>query len=462
MDVSIAVVVFLLTIFGSISFNGMLRNIAREKNWLIDIPNKSRKFHHRPTPLTGGIAIQLSMILGFLSLLFLADVKLEKEVFDLFSNNAETVDRTVYKKSLRLEESDQQTVFDLLVFENENDVSSDYEVRLDGIDNSIQIKKIDEATFRVTNGNEVSNYVIRDGEVILLDEENNIDNSSNSFAFDTSNSFEVNNFILFFILFGLALQIFTVLDDARGIPAKYRILFHVVINFLFIMVTGVYVDEVGITFNNEVIKLGAWGIPFTIFCVTGIINAFNMIDGLNGLCAAMISTALVGFIILTGLDVINYAFIITLGALFGFLMYNLGALGVKRRVFLGDNGSSFLGFFIAWSCIYLSSSENNFFNPVNALWLVFIPLCDCIYVIFDRLSRKQKIFSAERNHLHHLLIKKGLSASMVLTLMTFLSISMMALGLYAEHFLNSNLSLYLFIFLGLSYFLLNRLLLKND
>ena len=50
MDVSIAVVVFLLTIFGSISFNGMLRNIAREKNWLIDIPNKSRKFHHRPTP----------------------------------------------------------------------------------------------------------------------------------------------------------------------------------------------------------------------------------------------------------------------------------------------------------------------------------------------------------------------------------------------------------------------------
>ena len=388
--------------------------------------------------------------------------KVEKEVFDLFSNNAETVDRTVYKKSLRLEESDKQTVFDLLVFENENDVSSDYEVRLDGIDNSIQIKKIDEATFRVTNGNEVSNYVIRDGEVILLDEENNIDNSSNSFVFDTSNSFEVNNFILFFILFGLALQIFTVLDDARGIPAKYRILFHVAINFFFIMVTGVYVDEVGITFNNEVIRLGAWGIPFTIFCVTGIINAFNMIDGLNGLCAAMISTALVGFIILTGLDVINYAFIITLGALFGFLMYNLGALGVKRRVFLGDNGSSFLGFFIAWSCIYLSSSENNFFNPVNSLWLVFIPLCDCIYVIFDRLSRKQKIFSAERNHLHHLLIEKGLSASMVLTLMTFLSISMMALGLCAEYFLNSNLSLYLFIFLGLSYFLLNRLLLKND
>ena len=462
MDISIAVVVFLLTIFGSISLNGLLRNIAREKNWLIDIPNRSRKFHHRPTPLTGGIAIQFSMILGFLSLLFLADVKLEKEVFDLFSSNAETVDRTVYKKSLRLEESDQQTVFDLLVFENENNISSDYEVRLDGIDNTIQIKKIDEVTFRVTNGNKVSNYIIRNGEVTLLDDRNNIDNSTNSFIFDTNNSFEINNFILFFILFGLALQIFTVFDDARGIPAKYRILFHIVINFFFIMATGIYIDEIGITINEEVIKLGAWGIPFTIFCVTGIINAFNMIDGLNGLCAAMICSALVGFIILTGLDVINYAFIITLGGLFGFLMYNLGAFGVKRRVFLGDNGSSFLGFFIAWSCIYLSSSENNFFNPVNALWLVFIPLCDCIYVIFDRLSRKQKIFSAERNHLHHLLIEKGLSASNVLSLMVILSISMMALGLYAEYYLNSNLSLYLFILLGLSYFLLNRLLLKND
>ncbi len=462
MDISIAVVVFLLTIFGSISLNGLLRNIAREKNWLIDIPNRSRKFHHRPTPLTGGIAIQFSMILGFLSLLFLADVKLEKEVFDLFSSNAETVDRTVYKKSLRLEESDQQTVFDLLVFENENNISSDYEVRLDGIDNSIQIKKIDEVTFRVTNGNEVSNYIIRNGEVILLDEENNIDNLTNSFIFETNNSFEINNFILFFILFGLVLQIFTLFDDARGISAKYRILFHIVINFFFIMVTGIYIDEIGITINDQVITLGAWGIPFTIFCVTGIINAFNMIDGLNGLCAAMICSALVGFIILTGLDVINYAFIITLGALFGFLMYNLGAFGVKRRVFLGDNGSSFLGFFIAWSCIYLSSSDNNFFNPVNALWLVFIPLCDCIYVIFDRLSRKQKIFSAERNHLHHLLIEKGLSASNVLSLMAILSISMMALGLYAEYYLNSNLSLYLFILLGLSYFIFNRLLLKND
>ena len=462
MDISIAVVVFLLTIFGSISLNGLLRNIAREKNWLIDIPNRSRKFHHRPTPLTGGIAIQFSMILGFLSLLFLADVKLEKEVFDLFSSNAETVDRTVYKKSLRLEESDQQTVFDLLVFENENNISSDYEVRLDGIDNTIQIKKIDEVTFRVTNGNEVSNYIIKNGEVTLLDDENNIDNSTNSFIFDTNNSFEINNFILFFFLFGLALQIFTVFDDARGIAAKYRILFHIVINFFFIMATGIYIDEIGITINDEVIKLGVWGIPFTIFCVTGIINAFNMIDGLNGLCAAMICSALVGFIVLTGLDVINYAFIITLGALFGFLMYNLGAFGVKRRVFLGDNGSSFLGFFIAWSCIYLSSSENNFFNPVNALWLVFIPLCDCIYVIFDRLSRKQKIFSAERNHLHHLLIEKGLSASNVLSLMAILSISMMALGLYAEYYLNSNLSLYLFILLGLSYFLFNRLLLKND
>ena len=46
MDISIAVVVFLLTIFGSISLNGLLRNIAREKNWLIDIPNKSRKFQY--------------------------------------------------------------------------------------------------------------------------------------------------------------------------------------------------------------------------------------------------------------------------------------------------------------------------------------------------------------------------------------------------------------------------------
>ena len=81
------------------------------------------------------------------------------------------------------------------------------------------------------------------------------------------------------------------------------------------------------------LELGYWGIPFTIFAVVGIINAFNMIDGINGLCAGFALVAMGALQIASGFDVANYSLVIAMGSIIGFLFYNLGFLGIKRRVF---------------------------------------------------------------------------------------------------------------------------------
>ena len=80
---SIAVTLLFLSFFASVVFTGFLRDIAKKRNFLIDLPNKSRKFHFRPTPLVGGVAIHASMLLSTLLMLFLVDYKYDFNIESL-------------------------------------------------------------------------------------------------------------------------------------------------------------------------------------------------------------------------------------------------------------------------------------------------------------------------------------------------------------------------------------------
>ena len=110
-------------------------------------------------------------------------------------------------------------------------------------------------------------------------------------------------------------------------------------------------------------------------------NAFNYIDGLNGLCASL---CLVCF---TSIIVIVNAFnspnllplILPAGAIVGFFHVQLRYLGDQRNVFLGDNGSQALGFLCLWILVYFSQFDSYGFSPVTALWLVAI----CLWMPFE-------------------------------------------------------------------------------
>jgi UDP-GlcNAc:undecaprenyl-phosphate GlcNAc-1-phosphate transferase len=200
-----------------------------------------------------------------------------------------------------------------------------------------------------------------------------------------------------------------------------------------IVLSGETVSNLGnLLGDGDIIMSKTLSIIFTVFCIVGIMNAYNMSDGLNGICA---SFGLIPLIFIGFSGPVHYGTIILMGVLLGFLAYNLGWLGKKRRAFLGDSGSNSIGFAVAVLCIYYSqgySSSGYTINPVTSLWLVAIPLLDCLGVIISRAIKGVMPFRPGRDHFHHKLLGLGFSPKQILLIFVFLSITLCSIGFILE------------------------------
>ena len=173
-----------------------------------------------------------------------------------------------------------------------------------------------------------------------------------------SSSLEIDSASLAMFICGGFIVFFMMIDDFIGIRASIRLAFQALIAYLFILMCDESIINLGnlLGFGDIELKY-MYSIIFTIFCVVGLMNAFNMIDGLNGICA---SFALIPLLILMFFGTVKYGLLIPIGALIGFLTYNLGWFGKKRGVFLGDSGSNLLGFIVAILCIDLSQEPPSY------------------------------------------------------------------------------------------------------
>lgn len=205
-------------------------------------------------------------------------------------------------------------------------------------------------------------------------------------------------------------------DDVIRLDHKIRFFIQGMVALIMILAGGVVLSNLGALFSETfTVGLYEWvQIPLTIFATLGVINALNMIDGIDGLSGtvSLISLMLIGFLTLIAGDTASLTFVVLLaGGLIGFLYFNLRYPSQRRaRVFMGDNGSMLLGFIFAWLLIDLSQGTNGTnptMAPVTALWLFSIPLMDTVSVMLRRISRKKSPFSADNNHLHHILLSAG-------------------------------------------------------
>jgi UDP-GlcNAc:undecaprenyl-phosphate GlcNAc-1-phosphate transferase len=216
MNFNIILDYLILSAFVSLAVNYMARNIARRNELLVDLPDKSRKFHKRPTPLTGGIAIFISLLIS------------GKIYIDL---------------------------------------------------------------------NELNDFIPLFSAMLFV--------------------------ASFFII------IVFLIDDIRGIKPAYRLIAQCIAAYFVIYSTGIYLESLGNLFGFGEINLGVYGIPITIFCVVGVMNAFNMIDGINGLCAG---SALV-MLLFTGIAsgfIYDSMLVLLIGSMIGFLAFNLRIVGKKK------------------------------------------------------------------------------------------------------------------------------------
>lgn len=145
---------------------------------------------------------------------------------------------------------------------------------------------------------------------------------------------------------------------------------------------------------------------FSLFWVLLLANAFNLIDGADGLCASLAAVGALMLFFANG----NPASLLLFGVILGFLPYNLPLRGGKTRSFLGDTGALFLGYSLA-----VLSLERYTLSFSHLLFFA-IPVFDLFHVFVARLSRGKNPFRADRTHLHHRLAEKGYGWSAILSL----------------------------------------------
>ena len=200
-------------------------------------------------------------------------------------------------------------------------------------------------------------------------------------------------------------------DDLYDLRWYWRILAQVLASLIIIYWSGVRVEQLGPLFGMGETSLGALSVPFTVFATVGLINAMNMIDGADGL-AGLLGLAALAMLSAAAMYAGNTGLASRLsvlcGALAAFLAWNVRLPWRPRaKVFLGNAGSALLGLVIAWAAFRLTQNPGHPVNPVLALWLLPIPVMDCLVLIVRRLKEGRSPFSAGRDHIHHFMQDAG-------------------------------------------------------
>jgi undecaprenyl-phosphate alpha-N-acetylglucosaminyl 1-phosphatetransferase/UDP-N-acetylglucosamine 2-epimerase len=242
------------------------------------------------------------------------------------------------------------------------------------------------------------------------------------------------------------------IDDMEEISVRTRLLVQAATAGMVIASSGIYVDQLGHLFGMDV-RLHALGIPLTIIAVVGLVNAFNMLDGIDGLAGSM---ALVSILFTlsfasAGWPTPGVALLLQIlsVSLIPYLLVNLGWPD-GRKIFMGDAGSMFIGFLLAWSLISLSHRSVARIAPVDVLWCIAVPVMDTVAVMVRRISSGCSPFHCDRRHIHHLLIDSGFSARETLGLIVSAGILLGTSG-YALRRLPETVSLVAFLVLLVLY-----------
>jgi UDP-GlcNAc:undecaprenyl-phosphate/decaprenyl-phosphate GlcNAc-1-phosphate transferase len=227
-----------------------------------------------------------------------------------------------------------------------------------------------------------------------------------------------------------------VLDDHQDLSVKSRVIFHIIASLTIVAIDGVVLNSLGWIFGFMELKLHTWSIFFTVFAIIGVMNAINMSDGIDGLSGSLslITLLFISYFSYKGggnIDDLMIALIVC-STLIPFLLFNFSAFGKFKKIFMGDAGTTLLGLIIAILLIKSSQGEYAIFSPVTAIWLLAVPLIDTFALISKRIIKGRSPFEPDREHLHHLFIRSGVSERKTLLIIISLSFSMSFIGSWME------------------------------
>lgn len=247
------------------------------------------------------------------------------------------------------------------------------------------------------------------------------------------------------VVLGMVIMLYVgTLDDILGLTPKSRFIIEILVVLGLIFASGSCIDSLH----------GLWGVyqfswwiavPLTVFAGVGIINAINMVDGVNGLSSGLCVTCslLFGLAFLNAKDVTNAILAFSMSAaLLPFFVHNV--FGKSSRMFIGDAGTMVMGVLMTWFVIctmhdggYIYATSGNYCMTALVLAFLAVPVADTLRVMTMRMMQGKSPFEPDKTHLHHAFVGLGISHS--ITALTEIFINLLVVGVW-----------YLLVLLGMS------------
>ncbi len=208
-----------------------------------------------------------------------------------------------------------------------------------------------------------------------------------------------------------------VIDDIRGMRALVKLTFQVAAAVIAWWM-GLRIEWLFLPW--DMVNVGVLTLPLTVAWIVGVINAVNLIDGLDGLASGVALTALGAFGLLAAVDGVDPTLPLIaamIGAAVGFLAYNLH----PATIIMGDTGSMFLGFVIGALAISITQDGVNPVAPWVPIIALGLPIADTAWAVVRRTAAGEHFFVADRGHIHHQLLRVGLSQRDAMLLLTAVS-----------------------------------------
>ncbi len=227
-----------------------------------------------------------------------------------------------------------------------------------------------------------------------------------------------------------------VLDDRFGLPAFLRLSAQIAAVLIMVYGTHLSLAGIGAPFGMGEIVMGRYTLIFTMLVTLTMVNAYNLIDGVDGLAGSLALVALLSIAAAASIQHAGaVAALIASAAIAGFLLFNFPTpWNQKKRTFMGDAGSTLLGFTIVWITLGVSQGSERVISPVSCLWFASIPIYDLLTCSVRRMLKGKSPFLPGRDHFHHVLLRGGLGVRQTLGVLTALQALYAIVGL-TTHFL---------------------------
>ncbi len=257
-------------------------------------------------------------------------------------------------------------------------------------------------------------------------------------ALDSYSLENISSYGKILILISSSVFFLGLIDDLFKLSAKFRLVFQFIVASI-AWFNDLKINSLDLSFvypSGSDIQLSVLiSYLITVIWIVGVINAFNWIDGLDGLASGLLIIASLSFFIIEYTNGVQYLTCILtslIGSVIAFLFYNYH----PAKILMGDSGSYFLGFNLAVISFISSTDINKSLNVVVVLLIMMIPILDMTYVIFNRIKKGKSPFYPDKTHIHHRLLARRLNQKETVRIIWGFSILLSILALVIDEIIS--------------------------